>query len=341
MMKRIAFLLGFLFTFSFAGCTVMEYTEDNLEKYNEFLSYSLGNFMLVEERARRGNRVGFPGAPIIATTEWDLLFERLNGERRVFSFDNRLSMENFVLDLASEIAQDDLVNDFISNYFPMEEFAGDSHARVIVRPPLHSDRSPYILDLQNGLRLSSVTPQELITDWGFTLHTVNIFTSDYRNYGADATEQFTTLLGSLSQFLEQDQIRFTFVFNLNDLSSITIRGIYNAPISSFELEQIRGNIQNDFENYMYVRERFKKIVRTLAVYLEQDQIGLRLSMMGGIGFEESGLPFDYFSDLSFSGIYDRWSDTFEIQTNTELRGEREIQEEAHEEEDVEAVLPTE
>jgi len=82
----IIFLLVALLAFSLIGCT--RHTENHLRTYRDFLNYSLDNYRLVDTRTERQS--SNPTVPDIHIfTQWELAYERYNGEPRTFVFTNR------------------------------------------------------------------------------------------------------------------------------------------------------------------------------------------------------------------------------------------------------------
>jgi len=269
-MKRlITFIIVVLLLPTLFGC--VRYTENTLRRNRDFLRFSLGDYVVVSEvdHKYRGPAPGY-----IDWKSWQVQYTRESGEEITFNFDNR-ARQGFgwwVVHHASEIGSDALVNGIASSYFPPEVWGSRGlQLQPLIFPPFglnlpedrldntpENDAISRALDLQNGLQLYSVTPQELVTDWGFRLD----------------------ISLSYSLYLE-----------------------YASP--------------EDDEDVAEVIERFKAMTRTLADYLDLEQVTLRFSLPPSEEFRES------WEDVQFWGYYDRQTDIFVTKTSRELREERE------------------
>ena|GEM_PF-3027073 len=276
---------------SLAGCvSTTRITENFLEKYSDFLDYSLGDYTLLETtRGRRGASMGFWANNVIYRV-WRLEYTDHDGETRIFRFTNggRLGvMEDQVIAIAREIGNDMLRRDIVHNYFAPEEYnfrgVGSCYiepnfrdlsyrpgeynfelptlVEVRMRPPPEASD---VLSAESGLQLYSVTPHKLIANWGFSV-SVSLSTSDYENY-LDQRERFKAMTRTLANYLELDEISVNFALR-------TLRTV--------RLEDGRTSSQTN----------------------------------ESISWEHSGA-------ISFSGVYNRITDTFEVMTRQEQRDER-------------------
>jgi len=277
--------------FSLTGCvTTTRVTEDFLEKHSAFLNHSLGEYTLLETtRGRGGASMGFWATRVIYRI-WRLEYTDHNGETRIFRFTNRgqlSGMESHVIATAREIGNDMLRRDIVYNYFTPKEYnfrsVGSCYAEpnfrdlayrpgeynfelptlveVRMRPPQEIND---VLSAESGLQLYSVTPNKLITDWGFSV-SVYLSTSDYENY-VDQRERFHAMTKTLANYLELDEIKVNFALR-------TLRTV--------RLEDGRTSTQ--------INERISR---------------------------------EHSDAISFSGVYNRKTDTFEVMTRQEQQDER-------------------
>jgi len=240
--KCIAFLIVVsLFTF-FSGCS--DHGEDYLRRYQRFLSYSLGEHQVIIDGEIR--TFGEPAPKHKTYRIWELEFTRQNGEERNFWFTDG-DFARQVLSYAIYIARGDIKREVASRYFDEELIVtgrmpidsaniivprADTVVLVLGRIDLDRYSFSRVSNSRNGLRLYSITPQELVSDWG-VLFSVSVSTSDYENY-ADILEQFKALTRTLADYLEQDEMQVFFTLRGND--EISFRGIYNRQADTFEVQ---------------------------------------------------------------------------------------------------------
>ena len=213
MKKYIALFLIALFAIALlSGCSTTEFVEDYLEIHGDFLHYSLGGYVVIAERNRR-----VADSPIIGHftefIEWELQFERRNGEERVLHLTNRQTpFAHQIIRFAEEHAARDLAREVLSDYFTAEELGMDSEAStnawVSLRFQGDNLERESVIHPQTGLQLYSVTPQELIDDWGFSFRVV-VRSYDPEQYTL-AIERLQAAASALADYLGQDQIGVSF-----------------------------------------------------------------------------------------------------------------------------------
>ncbi|MCL2367695.1 MAG: hypothetical protein FWC72_01755 [Oscillospiraceae bacterium] len=220
---------------------------DYLIRYQRFLGHSLGDYQVIIDGEIR--TFGEPAPEWKTYKLWELQFTRQNGEARTFRFvDGEFPRQ--VLAHAIDIAREEIKSEVASQYF--DEGLIDIH-----RMPIHSanviipGRETVVLipgyvdfgysfapvaNPRNGLRLYSVTPQELVADWGVRFG-VSVYTRDYENY-ADILERFKALTRTLADYLEQDetQVFFTLRGNGEDTDEIRFRGVYHRQTDTFAVQ---------------------------------------------------------------------------------------------------------
>ena len=299
MKKRITFVLGLLLIFSITGCiTTTQITEDFLENYSAFLDYSLGEYTLLETtRGRRGASMGFWANNVIYQI-WRLEYTDHDGETRIFRFTNgdRLGgMENQVLAIAREIGNDTLRRDIVYNYFAPEEYNFRNRGSCYIEPSFRDlpyRPKEFNVELPTLVEVRMHTPQEV-----------------------------SNVLSTESGL---------------QLYSVTPHKL----IAEWGFSVSISLSTNDYENYVDQRERFKEMTRTLADYLELDEIRVSfvLRHLRTVRLEDgrtSSQPCkiisrEYAAEISFFGVYNRRTDTFEVTTRQEQQDEAQVTQEEDE-----------
>ena len=220
-MKKLAFfLLSLVLVAFFAGCFIFDFLEDYYNRNRQFLSYSLGEYeIIVNDERTNGPH------PYQTKRVWELQFTRQNGEEGQFRFVScSFTNPRFYTQVVSSaiwMARDDIHRELANRYFAEEELtaAAGTHTRDLpVRVELGPEApwfdrsiisSARVLNRQNGLRLYSVTPQELVFDWGvrFRIIVRVYIDEDY----AEVFERLQAMTRTLSDYLGQDQIRIRLV----------------------------------------------------------------------------------------------------------------------------------
>ena len=246
MKKYLALLLMTLILISLAACSTTRHTTNVYRSYRDFLSYSLGEYEIIEERTRR-----VTDGPIIGSSVeyriWELEYERQNGEVSVFQFNNRSgSIAWDFIRHAEEIVAEDLMREIINDSF---EPASLRDITVLVQiqgaiPWEERDRSfTRELDSQTGLRLYSVTPQELLDDWNATIRVEARGYYDHGNY-MSTIESLEAVTRVLADYLELDRIEVRFALfmsrqNLTPRRDVSFHGYYNRETDTFEIQTDR------------------------------------------------------------------------------------------------------
>jgi len=209
-MKRIIVLLTALLIPLLAACTtrITEHNVNYLEIYGDFLSYSLGDFALLSEEVDR--RIS-PGG-VEEFKAWTVQFVHQNGEEMQFQFGNALSMRYYVARHAERFGVSVLSREFglanNPNVFLQMRFQHDV-------PREYRDYSRLVAP-QSGLRLYSMTPQELVEYWGFAL-SVSVHNQESEQ-GAEALEleHAKELVRELADYIQHDEVSLSFVISAYD-----------------------------------------------------------------------------------------------------------------------------
>jgi len=259
MRKYISLLLFIIIILSFVGCDVFggggapqERTKNYLEIYSDFLRYSLGDYVIIDESTHEH----FPAMsshPIIYT-EWTLQYIRYDGNMEYLSFNNRSAhrdnMGEAVMWAASSLWLEQIKSDIISYYFPpetMDPFARFSDdegwtqdptiittlTRLQIFPRFQGDSMSDMLDSTNGLKLQSVTLLELFDYWDIAFE-VSLSTLCGENY-SDIFDRFSAMVRTLSKYLNYGQIIVDFrAFNEGSaIEGMSFRGYYNKQTDDF------------------------------------------------------------------------------------------------------------
>ena len=233
--------------FPLLGCTNRT---DYLRRYADFLRYSLGDFTVLERRTRNAG-------VLYRSRVWELQFTRQNGKERIFVIDNAQPLAASVIwGGAYRIFRDALKNKVAANYFMLEEFQQNSGAPTRVSlwaGPLGERRpdSARVLDPQKGLQLYSVTPQELVANWGFNL-SIEVRTQDQENH-TNIIERLKAMTWTLSAYLEQDEIVIRFILSHSDeppAEDINFIGIYNRQTDKFITQTFREITEKRGANFV-------------------------------------------------------------------------------------------
>jgi len=207
-MKRIIVLLTALLILPLAACTtrITEHNADYLEIYSDFLTHSLGNFELLSEGVDR--RIS-PGG-VEEFRAWTVQFVHQNGEEMQFQFGNALSMRYYVAQYAERFGISELSREF--------GLANNPYVFIQMRfqydvPREYRDYSRLVAP-QSGLRLYSMTPQELVEYWGFVL-SVSVHNQESEQ-DAEALKHAKELVRDLADYVQQDKVSLSFVTSTYD-----------------------------------------------------------------------------------------------------------------------------
>jgi len=191
-----------------------------------------------------------PAYTVINKT-WLLRYERENGEvRNLFLTTERLFIENIILEV-DRIGSSHLINEIASNYFVLCDYSelsefgfteASTNVFISFREP---DNLRGILNPRTGIRLYSVTPRELIDDWGFTFR-VYVAIEEKEDY-ENVIERFEAMVRSLAAYLQQDRIDVRFRLRRGDFTTcdISFVGYFDAQTDSFETQSYRERWSNE------------------------------------------------------------------------------------------------
>ena len=246
--KYITLFMTALLVLIVSGCITRDNT-DYLAEHYDFLRHSLGDFEVVNEGVSR-IRVGDWGEHQESRT-WTLQYERHDGEMRTFHLNNALS-DNIVI-FAKRIALQEL-SEYMSGFFDSAEISITQFDDLLISTPeaniaieINTSHlrgwfgtpaiSADIIDPHDGIKLYSITAQELMADWGATL-SVRASSHGYENY-MEAIEQLKTLLRALSDYLMIGQIDVDFFLHGVEpdyARDVDFLGVYNREADTFYID---------------------------------------------------------------------------------------------------------
>ncbi|MCL2568557.1 MAG: hypothetical protein FWE12_03860 [Oscillospiraceae bacterium] len=169
---------------------------------------------------------------------WTLRFTRQNGEEHILRLSNQLPMGLFVTNLAGAMGEQYLRETIVSRYFDGPQ---GIYFPLRMQFPRYTWTVDYsrVLDAQTGLRLSSVTAQELVADWDFMVG-VSI-----RAEGEEETERFLAMVRTLAEYLSVDRIGIgtaQFVTSEHPFGVI-FDGFYDRATDTFEFQVWDGHVR--------------------------------------------------------------------------------------------------
>jgi len=260
MKKYVAFFLAVLLII-FNSRPAPTFSEDYLIRYGRFLNYSFGEFAVVVD----GEIESLWEISPKTWTVWELQYIHQNGEERNFRFSRnnnlngtnysyfgrqvlRHAMLNVGYKIEKEIARqyfmdEELVDIVVlqDNSFNTQVVRQNSVVQIMGRFPI-SRRRADVLNHRNGLRLYSITSQELVSEWDVEFG-ISLIIRDYENY-EEMIGQLKEMTRAMSAYLEQDQVQIFVRFrdsNFDDAPSFNdFRGIYNRKTETFEIYEV-GN----------------------------------------------------------------------------------------------------
>jgi len=226
--------------------------ENYLVKYERFLSYSLGEFEVIIDGELRDAEPVSPKSWLV----WELEYMHESGE--VFNFffsDTRhhygTGFGRTVLHHATAIGLYEITEEVARSYFkdePLIELTtmiwqnfhgttGNPNSEIQIIGVMNNDRShfqdalrvcPYahVINPRTGLRLYSITAQELVSDWGVSFG-ISVAVRDYEIYEY-MIEQTKAMVRTLAAYLDQDQMEIRFRFRDHDFEQ-------EAPFEDFQL----------------------------------------------------------------------------------------------------------
>ena len=255
-MKRYIVLLLMCFALlSFAGCdTPVERTKNYLEIYSDFLSYSLGEYEVINESTE--NHYRRISSQPITYTRWTLQYTRHDGEVKTFSFDNQFDnglgedyyMGQSLVWAAGSIWLEDIEQEIISHYFTPEEigfFTPTSQTQLLINPQLQRDSTAKtysdMLNPQSGLQLHSIILSELLKDWDI-IFMVDVTTKDADNH-LDILNRFNAMIRALSEFSGHDRIMVDFRASNEDriIDGTSFFGYYDKGTDVFNVTYRQHN----------------------------------------------------------------------------------------------------
>lgn len=264
--KRLCAVFAFfmILLVSLPGC-MKNYTENLLPQYKAFLTYSLGEHTLADKgREHWTDGIGYFGY----YRWWDMAYTSSDGKDRVFRFNNYGHSHPFassVMQHAQEIAAAYIKEDLQEKAFSKSDWdlplqfhyvkdktniqsEDDLYVNIDMKHPSDDAYMQRLTDTQNGLKLRSVTPQELVRDWDCT------FAFDFHLLSSDSSavttlkKKLEPLWRHVAAYLQQETIPVTFHFEYNkesDVYAFGLEGLYSASADSLAWDKediIRSSI---------------------------------------------------------------------------------------------------
>jgi len=263
-------------------------TLDYIEIHGDFLSYSLGEFNVIQEFEGWDRGTYY--------RRWLVGYTRHDGEVRSFSFDNFSSFGLAVVFEAQDIARAAIIG-VIGEFIDLDgywvsslhahnqmhiEYRGYRNDGInALRITFWTDSSSrefynMIIHPQTGIQLYSVTPAELVADWDFAIHiTAESLDIDNRNY---VVEKLDAMVRALSETFQQDRIAVRFElrnhnfdfgygrngtvagFDDDDLIELRYEWVYCRETDEFETSAVRnrGNLLIPSEEYQNLEIRIER-----------------------------------------------------------------------------------
>ena len=216
------------------------------------MNYSLGEFEILIDGEFRD---AYPVSPKTWLV-WELQYTHQNGEIRNFNFSDtrhhhttgfgRLVLGHATFNIGYELEREIARQYFIDE--PLVELSvrvshslhgtdGNPNSVVQIIGVNNAERTnfqyafnncPYshVINPRTGLRLSTITAQELVSDWGVTFG-VSVAVRDYDIYEY-MIEQTKEMVRTMSAHLEQDQVEIRFRFRDHDFGG-------EPPFEDFQL----------------------------------------------------------------------------------------------------------
>ena len=238
--------------FLVSGC--FNTTENYLARYERFLNYSLGEFEVIIDGELRDAGDVSPKT----WHEWIVEYTHQNGEEHQFQFTNNASKNGNTADFGRLVLRhatlnigDEIEREIAKQYFidePLVElsvrashsFHGmDGNPSSVVeiigvssvestntQSALNLDPYAHVINSRTGLRLNTITAQELVTDCGVNFG-ISVAVRDYEIYEY-IIEQTKEMVRTMSAYLEQDQVEIRFRFRDHDFDG-------EPPFEDFQL----------------------------------------------------------------------------------------------------------
>ena len=234
LLKLLAAFLAFVLLTFLVGCNVIWF-RNTVRNYNDFLSFSLGEFEVTNsEWQRRRNYWGFIPAGWIRYRVWEVEYRLYTGEVRSLSINNRpggFSLDMAVIGQAGSIAEQQIIQDVPSGFFTDDERAPEGVVSIYF-PSFQFETTPVVTDLQSGIRLRYITPQELVADWGVTFR-LRATIRDH-NMHHEITDRLKEMTRYLAVYLGQNRI-FIEVTSRGDDADLSFRGHYCKQTDTFDV----------------------------------------------------------------------------------------------------------
>lgn len=164
-----------LLAITLTGCRTT-YTTDYLDKYKDYLKYSLNDYTVVSEETHTVNQTPVP--VITTSTSWTLEYVNKNGDTNQFNFANYghagggddENMGYAVYQHACQLAVKQLNKDIFLKYFPGNEVDGDAlenETGIKINISLsrrNVDGYPKYIDTETGIRFYSFSAYDFISE---------------------------------------------------------------------------------------------------------------------------------------------------------------------------------
>ena len=212
--------------------------------HQEFFEFSLGEYEV--EVVRRWILEG------ARYTRWDLHYRCQAGEEQVLYLGNFMGLEDFIWWHVEGRARE-YAKEIERQYFSPDEIAA---GRVEIAPirDFWKSWSPDLYDPQTGIRLHTITPREMVADWGLGFR-VSASSHDPEAY-EDVADRLKAMTRTLAASVEQDRVWISFTLSDPErrpweqtVLEKSFRGHYYRQSDTFEIQTRGEEIRAGFADY--------------------------------------------------------------------------------------------
>lgn len=239
------------------GCTTENYKADFLKTFNKYLTYSLGDFKFDKQRIVKSSLDVIPNS--YKCTEWTLKYKDAKGKDETFVFNNATSRsKNYKMGIqvymqANNICSNEIGANICSKYF---DYISDERkvskedlpvTYILVNGGINytSTDSFYddCIDNEHGLKLSSITANELKDKWKGTFK-ISIITAETQEEELKAILAKTKpLLKDFSEYLNLDTV--TASINYSTYATPLYKITYDNKKSTFDVEENKTSLKSN------------------------------------------------------------------------------------------------
>ena len=184
-----------------------KYTENYLEKYNDYLEYAFGEYEVIEKNS--GQITGGVVPTDVEFEEYRIAYKNNSGQKYEFYFDNTPGvLENNLIAHARELSIPILEEKYINKYFPNQDFNQQRYLYIDVFNPTSEKSNDELMDKEDGIQfqqfdISSLDKYDL--EISFSLN-YNYEDNEYGNQEA-VTELFLEMLSFVYEDTNNQNIK--------------------------------------------------------------------------------------------------------------------------------------